>query len=215
MSDKPAQAALWLRVSTTDRGQDPALQRADLERVCQQRGWEIVTVYEVEESAFGKKPREQFQAMLEDARRGRFDVLVAWSMDRFSREGEWSVARTIAAFQDWKVQFYSYNEPFLDTTGPFAGFLIPLFAWLVRQESLRKGRAVKLGMEKAKAQGRRIGRPKVTERRGFSARFGAILERLADGSLSCRKAARELGIGYATLKRLLDAGTQAHREGAV
>ncbi len=201
-------AALWLRVSTNDRGQDPQLQRADLERVCQQRGWEIVKVYEVEESAFGKKPRDQFEAMLEDARRGRFDVLVAWSMDRFSREGEWSVTRTIAAFQDWKVQFYSYNEPFLDTTGQFAGFLIPLFAWLARQESLRKGRAVKLGMAKARALGRRIGRPRVEERRGFSERFGAILERLGDGSLSKRKAAQELGIGYATFKRRLDAAAR-------
>ena len=197
-------AALWLRISTNDRGQDPQLQRADLDRVCQQRGWEIVKVYEVEESAFGKKPRDQFHAMLEDARKGRFDVLVAWSMDRFSREGEWSVSRTIATFQDWKIRFYSYNEPFLDTTGEFAGFLIPLFAWMARQESLRKGRAVKLGMAKARALGRRIGRPKVEERRGFSERFGAILERLGDGSLSKRKAAQELGVGYATFKRRLD-----------
>jgi len=157
-------ACLWLRVSTSDRGQDPALQRADLERVCQQRGWEIVQVYEVEESAFGKKPREQFQAMLEDARRGLFDVVVAWSMDRFSREGEWSVSRTMASLQDWKVQFYSYNEPFLDTTGPFAGFLIPLFAWLARQESIRKGKSVKLGMEKARAQGKSVGRPSVADK---------------------------------------------------
>ena len=53
-----------------------------MERVCEQRGWQIVKAFEVQESAFGKKPREQFQAMLEDARRGLFDVLVAWSMDR-------------------------------------------------------------------------------------------------------------------------------------
>ena len=59
-----------MRVSTDTKGQDPELQRADLEGVCQQRGWEIVKTYDVEESAFGKNPREQFQAMLEDARRG-------------------------------------------------------------------------------------------------------------------------------------------------
>ena len=163
-TDRPLRACLWLRVSTDTKGQDPELQRADLDRVCQQRGWEIVKVYQVEESAFGKKPREQFQAMLEDARRGKFDVLVAWSLDRFSREGEWSVSRIMASLQDWHVQFYSYNEPFLDTTGPFAGFLIPLFAWLARQESLRKGKAVKLGMEKAKAEGKNVGRPVVVDR---------------------------------------------------
>jgi DNA invertase Pin-like site-specific DNA recombinase len=156
-------SCLWLRVSTDSKGQDPALQLDDLKGVCQQRGWEIVKVYEVEESALGKKPREQFQAMLEDARRGRFDVLVVWSLDRFSREGEWSVSRIMVALQDWNVRFYSYNEPFLDTTGPFSGFLIPLFAWLARQESIRKGKAVRLGMDKARAKGRHIGRPVVVD----------------------------------------------------
>lgn len=197
-------AGLWLRTSTDNRGQDPKLQRADLEHVCQQRDWNIVKVYEVEESAFGKKPREQFQTMLEDARKGKFQVLVVWSMDRFSREGEWSVSRIMASLQDWHVTFYSYNEPFLDTSGPFAGFLIPLFAWLARQESLRKGRAVKLGMEKAKAKGAHIGRPKVTSRKGFEQNYTGILEKLEAGDISRRQAARELKIGYATLKRLID-----------
>jgi DNA invertase Pin-like site-specific DNA recombinase len=59
-------------------------------------------------------------------------------------------------------------------------------------------------MDRAKKQGKRIGRPRVTDRRGFQKRFGAILERLIRGEISRRQAARELNIGYATLKRLLD-----------
>lgn len=47
---------------------------------------------------------------------------------------------------------------------PFAGFLIPLFAWLARQESIRKGKAVRLGMEKARAKGKNVGRPVVVDR---------------------------------------------------
>lgn len=53
------------------------------------------------------------------------------------------------------------NEPFLDTTSPFAGFLIPLFAWLARQDSIRKGKTVRLGMDKAIANGKAVGRPTV------------------------------------------------------
>jgi hypothetical protein len=52
-NNQPQWACLWLRVSTDSKGQDPELQRADLQGVCQQRGWQIVQVYEVEESAFG------------------------------------------------------------------------------------------------------------------------------------------------------------------
>ena len=164
MNDRILRACLFLRVSTDAKGQDPELQRADLERVCEQMGWQIVQVFEIEESAFGKKPRELLLAMLEEARKGKFDVLVVWSMDRFSWEGEWSVSRIMAALQDWNVRFYSYNEPFLDTTGPFAGFLIPLFAWLARQESIRKGKAVILGMDKARNKGTTIGRPVVVDK---------------------------------------------------
>ena len=63
---------------------------------------------------------------------------------------------------------------------------------------------VKAGMDRARRQGKRIGRPSVWGRRGFPRRFGAILERLNDGDISRRRAAKDLGIGYATLKRLLD-----------
>ena len=63
---------------------------------------------------------------------------------------------------------------------------------------------MKSGMEKAGAKGSHIGRPQVTSRRGFGERYGEVLERLNAGQISRRKAAKELKIGYATLKRLLD-----------
>ncbi len=67
------------------------------------------------------------------------------------------------------------------------------------------GQLVLAGMERAREQGKRIGRPSVTERDGFPQRFTAVLERLEQRQISRRQAARELEIGYATLKRLLDA----------
>jgi len=66
------------------------------------------------------------------------------------------------------------------------------------------GQLVQAGMERARQQGKRIGRPSVTERDGFSQRFMAVVDRLEQGGISRRQAARELSIGYATLKRLLD-----------
>jgi transposase len=64
---------------------------------------------------------------------------------------------------------------------------------------------VRAGMERARKQGKPIGRPKVTARQGFAEEFATVLERLDQGVISRRKAAHELAIGYATLKRLLDA----------
>lgn len=63
---------------------------------------------------------------------------------------------------------------------------------------------VKAGMERARQQGKRIGRPRVTERPEFQQRFVAVIQRIGLGGLSRRQAAKELAIGYATLKRLLD-----------
>jgi hypothetical protein len=67
---------------------------------------------------------------------------------------------------------------------------------------------VKAGMERARQLGKRIGRPRVSERPDFTQRFRAIADRISLGVVSRRRAARELAIGYATLKRLLDAGPQ-------
>ena len=64
----------------------------------------------------------------------------------------------------------------------------------------------KVGMERARKRGKRIGRPPVTERDGFAERFIEVVERIGPGGLSRRQAARELDIGFATLKRLLEAG---------
>ncbi len=60
------------------------------------------------------------------------------------------------------------------------------------------------GMERARQQGKRIGRPRMSERPEFQQRFTAVVKRMGPGGLYRRQAARELGIGYATLKRLLD-----------
>ncbi len=60
-------------------------------------------------------------------------------------------------------------------------------------------------MERARLEGKRIGRPKVIEQEGFLQRFQEVVSRIGEDGISRRQAARELNIGYATLKRLLDA----------
>jgi hypothetical protein len=79
--------------------------------------------------------------------------------------------------------------------------------WYEDSELKRRHRElVKAGMERARKLGKRIGRPRVTERDGFAERFREVVERIGPGGLSHRQAARELDIGFATLRRLLEAG---------
>ena len=86
--------------------------------------------------------------------------------------------------------------------GPLSGETI----WY--EDPVRKGihsELVRAGMERAKKAGKRIGRPRVSDDPGFNERFDEVVDLIDAGTLSSRKAARELGVGYATLKRLLDA----------
>ncbi len=71
---------------------------------------------------------------------------------------------------------------------------------------------VKASMERARRSGKRIGPPHVSERVGFPQRFAVVSHRIDSGELPRRQAAKELGIGYATLKRLLDARIQSSEE---
>ncbi|MBI4235738.1 MAG: recombinase family protein [Chloroflexi bacterium] len=112
------------------------------------------------------------------------------------------------------VGLRSYTEPWLDTTSPFGEALYYITVAYAQLERGILRERVKAGMERARRQGHRIGWPRVMDRPGFERRFGAILERLRVGEISRRRAAIELGIGYATLKRLLDAQAQNKGEAA-
>ena len=67
---------------------------------------------------------------------------------------------------------------------------------------------IKAGMEHARKLGKHIGRPRILDREGFTSHLKEVLKRMQSGELSRRKAAVELSIGYATLKRLLDKPNQ-------
>ena len=78
-------------------------------------------------------------------------------------------------------------------------------SWYENEDRKRSHRDLVLaGMERARLQGKRIGRPKVIEREGFLQRFLETVSRIGQDGISRNQAARELGIGYATFKRLLD-----------
>ncbi len=78
-------AAIWLRVS--DSGQHAENQLPDLEAWAQRRELEIVQVYQLQESAWRGAHQKVLTEVYEDARRGKFQVLLVWALDRLSREG--------------------------------------------------------------------------------------------------------------------------------
>lgn len=196
--------ALYARVSTSDKEQDPVTQLLPLREFVKAQAWETYNEYIDHAPATDLVHRTAWKDLLEDASRKKFDILLVWRMDRAFRS-VLDAATTLERLRTWGIGLRSYSEPWLDTTSPFGEALYYItMAYAQLERGILRER-VKAGMDRAKAQGHQIGRPRVMDRRGFKRRFGVVLERLTHGQVSRCQAAKELNIGYATLKRLIDA----------
>ena len=197
--------AIYARVSTSDKNQDPETQLMPLRDFCIAQGLEVYDEYVDYASANDLARRIRWRRLLDDAAKRRFKMVLVFKLDRGFRSVK-HLHDTLSAWELVGVSFNSIREHF-DTSTAIGRLILNLLAALAEFELELIRERVKAGMDRARRQGKRIGRPKVTDRRGFKNRYGAILERLRSGEISRRKAAKELDIGYATLKRLLDAET--------
>ena len=195
---------IYGRTSTADKDQDPETQLMPLREFVQAQSWETYREYIDLVSATDLVHRTAWRELLDDASKKRFELLLVWRMDRAFRS-VLDAATTLERLRAWGVGLRSYAEPWLDTTSPFGEALYYItVAYAQLERGILRERVI-AGMDRARKQGKRIGRPRVTDRPGFKRRFGAVLERLRSDEISRRAAAKELGIGYATFKRLLDA----------
>ena len=194
--------AIYARVSTSDKEQDPETQLMPLRDFCIAQEWEIVAEYVDHAPANDQAHRVRWRDLLDDAAKRKFGVVLVFKLDRAFRSVK-HMHDTLAAWELVGVSFKSLREQF-DTSTALGRLLLNLLASLAEFELEMIRERVKAGMDRARRQGKQIGRPKVTDRKGFNNRLNEVLDRLTAGYISRRKAAEELGIGYATLKRLLD-----------
>ena len=195
--------AIYARVSTSDKDQEPETQLMPLRDFCAAQGWEMVGEYVDHAPANDQAHRVRWRDLLDDAAKKKFTVVLVFKLDRAFRSVK-HMHDTLAAWEVVGVSFKSMREQF-DTSTALGRLLLNLLASLAEFELELIRERVKAGMDRARRQGKHIGRPKVTARRGFQGQYKAIVDRINAGEISRRKAANELDIGYATLKRLLDA----------
>ena len=82
---KTTRAALYARVSTTGHRQDVGLQLDELRAVARQRGWHVVAEHADDGVSGAATSRPALDAMMEQARRGKLDLVVVWRLDPLSR----------------------------------------------------------------------------------------------------------------------------------
>jgi DNA invertase Pin-like site-specific DNA recombinase len=147
--------ALYARVSTLDQSCD--MQLEDLRRYAQQR---FGRCYEfVDEGVSGtQRTRPQLDALMNHARKRRFDVVVVWKFDRFARSVKHLVG-SLAEFKALGIDFVSCTEG-VDTTTPTGQLLFHIVGAVAQFERDLIAERVRAGIAHARALGRRIGRPR-------------------------------------------------------
>ncbi|HUV68094.1 MAG TPA: recombinase family protein [Terracidiphilus sp.] len=187
-------AGLYARVSTQDQQTLPMQNRA-MREYAARRGWTIAM--QVKEVGSGAAQRQRREELMLAARRREIDVVVVWRLDRWGR----SVTDLLATLQELEhlgVGFVSLTEA-LDLTTPAGRAMAALLAVFAAFEREVLGERVRAGLDHARQNGKRLGRPLTA---GLHA---DQIRKLRRSGLSQSQIARQLNIGRTSVRRILAA----------
>jgi len=195
--------AIYARVSTDDKGQDPEVQFMRCRDYCKYHNHEIIAEYK-DEGVTGDSliwERHSGIQLKEILDSGKAKAIVVFSVDRYSRQNPIKVLQQIEYLEQQGIKFISVTEPVFDMTGEFSQPIRYFITWFSNYFLLQHQRKVKSGMEKARIKGTKsgksIGRPKLA---GWHR--NRILE-LRSQNFSMRKIAQELNLSLGIVHKTL------------
>jgi DNA invertase Pin-like site-specific DNA recombinase len=204
MTARLRRVALYARVSTKDKHQDPELQLVPL------REWaahvyqaDRVTEYVDHASSKDLRGRKRWRQLLHDVETGKVNVVAVWKLDRAFRS-TLDASTTLESLRTNEVDFVSITQP-IDTTTPTGRLVFAILAAVAEMERDLIVERVKEGMEHAKRKGSKIGRPSGSATPAFQRAWPSVSADVRAGRVSRSAAAKTLGVGVATLDRLLAA----------
>lgn len=191
-------ASLYARVSKKHSTQDTENQLIQLREFAAKQGWAVAAEY-VDRASGKRSDREQFQKMFTAASKREFDILLFWSLDRLSREGVVETLNHLQRLTGYGVNWRSYTEQYLDSTGIFKEAVIGILAAIAKQERVRLSERTVAGLERAKAQGRVGGRPRAED----DYKLVAMCQQLKADGLPIRVIAGRMDISPTTVQKVL------------
>ena len=169
--------AIYARVSTRDKDQDPETQLYGLREYAAQRGWVIVCEYVDQAPATDLRGRIDWRALLEQARKGGIDLVLVTKLDRAFRSAK-DTYDQLAYLDSHGVGFVAATQP-IDTSTSTGKLLLGVLAAVAEFEKALIVERTKEGLARAKAQGKRLGRPpgikdkKKRSKRGYLLRWAS------------------------------------------
>lgn len=151
--------AIYVRISTSNKGQDIDNQLLVLREFCERMGYKIAKEY-MDEVSGGTGERPAFKQLFADASKRKFDLVLFWSLDRWTREGTRATIRYMEQLESYGIAFKSYTEQYIDSCGIFKDVVISLLSTLASQEKMRISERVKAGLARSK---KKAGRPQLAE----------------------------------------------------
>lgn len=190
-------AAIYLRVSTD--GQTTDNQRHELEAVLARTGWTLVEVYEDHgiSGAARREKRPAYDRMVGDAARRRFDVVMAWSVDRLGRSLQ-DLVGFLSELHALGIDLYLHQQG-IDTTTPAGKAMFQMMGVFAEFERSMIQERIRAGLQRARSQGKTLGRPRVG-----AAVESSVWAARAEGK-GIRRIAADLGIGVGTVQRIVAA----------
>lgn len=186
--------AIYARVSTKDKGQSTDNQLPDLRRYAEAHGYTVYKEYAEEESG-STANREQFKQLFADAHQRKFDLVLFWSLDCFSREGALPTLQHLNLLESYGVGYKSYTEQYLDSTGIFKEAVVSILAIVAKQERVRLSERTRAGIERAKAKGTKLGKPGLAQEQIDQVR------RLKGGGMSNYAIGKSMGLSATTVAK--------------
>jgi DNA invertase Pin-like site-specific DNA recombinase len=187
-------AAIYVRVST-DR-QTVENQVRELRQIAERRGWEVVEQYSDAgiSGSKGRDGRPGLDLMLNDAKRRKFDVVMAWAIDRLGRSLV-DLLQTIQELEAAGVDLY-LDQQSIDTTTPMGKLMFQVTGAFAEFERSMIRQRVHAGLKRAVEAGKTLGRPRISDK--LEKRIQHEL-RAGKGIL---KVAHEVGVGHGTVERI-------------
>ena len=187
-------AVLYLRVSTID--QTTANQERELREVAARMGCEIVRVYKDHgvSGAKGREKRPAFNALIRDANQRKFDMVMAWSVDRLGRSLQ-DLVSFLSELHALHIDLFLHQQG-LDTTTPAGKAMFQMMGVFAEFERSMIQERVRAGLRRAKDEGKQLGRPRIdaeVEQR--------IREALKAGE-TIRGVADKFGVNPSTVQRI-------------
>src|SRR5579859_3225968 len=188
---------IYARVSTADKDQNPATQLLPLREFALAQGWAITVEFIDTASATDLRRRTAWRELLTQASRRTLDLILVWKLDRAFR----SVAHASATLEQLRhagVGLRSLTEPWADTTSPQGELVFNLLATFAQFERSLIAERVKAGMDRARRQGKHVGRPAK-----LNGNLDALRPAIEAGTLSRSAAARRLGVTLSAVSKAL------------